>query len=127
MANTAARSPLPAGPRPLAFSQGAVADALTRVADASGCATTLLPPEAGAGDVLEWVQQTGVRQIVTAHAPVGPGSEWLASLRVPLAESGVALTTIRRSWDTTLWPYATRGFFPFWRSVSGQLRTLSST
>ena len=119
-----ARSPLPAGPLPAAFSRGAVDDALARLRAALGCPTVHWPAGVGAAAVIDWARAAGVARIATAYAPVGPTAEWLAGLRAPLARAGITLTVPRRAWDDALWPLATRGFFPFEEQVPAALRRL---
>ena len=45
--------------------------------------------------------------------------------RVALAEEGVALVTVRRRWDSTAWPSASRGFFPFRKRIPALVRDLA--
>jgi len=48
---------------------------------------------------------------------VGP---WLVEARTiesALAQAGIAATWRRRSWDSRLFPHASRGYFPFWEKV----------
>lgn len=69
-------------------------------------------------------QAAGLRQIVTAYAPVGPVSAVLAQLGPQLASEGITLSSVRRDWDARFWPHATRGFFPFKERIPGLLQSL---
>lgn len=66
----------------------------------------------------------GARGIVTAWAPVGPTAAALAGLRPAVEAAGLDWVAVRRSWDTTLWPLADRGFFPFRERSGPALRSL---
>ena len=66
-----------------------------------------------AGEVVEWVRQNGLTQIVTPEAPVGPVREALSALTPMLSRSGVRLVPLRRPYDALCWPHATKGFFAF--------------
>jgi hypothetical protein len=41
---------------------------------------------------------------------------------VLLAAEGIALHRVRRAWDETTWPLATRGFFAFAAKIPALLR-----
>jgi deoxyribodipyrimidine photo-lyase len=122
--STHRRSPLPAGRLPTSFSRGAVSDALGRIYDALGCPTTLFVADAGADDLVDWARSAGVEEIVALYAPVGPTSEWLSRVRGAIACAGVRLITVRREWDTVLWPHPTMGFFRFRERVPAAFRNL---
>ena len=94
------------------FIEAAALDTTTRVSAVFGCPTTLhdsLEPER----LLSAARAAGVRQILTPYAPVGPVADALADIASRLAVDGVTLVQVRRRWDERLWPYATKGFFPF--------------
>ncbi len=100
------------GDRARAFVRSATDDVGGRVRAHYGCATDPVAPLTA--DVLvSAAQAAGVRQIVTAYAPVGPVADALAATRPVLEEHGIALTEGRRHWDRQFWAHATRGFFPF--------------
>lgn len=121
---THGRSPLPAGERSAAFSAGAIADALERARDASGCPIEMLSSDASAEDVIDWARSAAVDEIVAGYVPVGPTRDWLDGLQAPLDRAGISLTTPRWIWDDVLWPHATRGFLPFKKKLQAALRTL---
>ena len=121
---TRGRSPLPAVGMAAAFSQGALADALARVHAESGCPCTLMADGAGAPAIIAWARATGVRHVISPYAPVGPAADWLTSLRDLTQQHVITLTLIRRTWDETLWPHATKGFFAFKEKLPAALRQL---
>jgi deoxyribodipyrimidine photo-lyase len=58
-------------------------------------------------------EAAGVRQIITPYAPIGPVADALARVHPVLAENGIALRQVRRSWDNQFWPHALKGYFAF--------------
>lgn len=90
---------------------GAVDTALRSAAhfDCSARVTATLDAEV----LITAANTAGVRQIITAYAPVGPVADALAKLAPLLAQEGIALTQIRRPWDELFWPQAKKGFFNF--------------
>mgnify|MGYP005856573363 CR=1 FL=1 len=108
------RSPLPVGPLPMAFTAGAMDDALDRAAQAFGAPTERIDlNDSWVDPVRDWARRVGVKQIVTPESPQGPARERVEALREPLGQSGVSLAVLRRGWDETFWPFATAGFFRF--------------
>jgi deoxyribodipyrimidine photo-lyase len=108
-----ARSPFPVGNRPVAFAHGAVADATARAAARFECPKTMLAECETGDDFARWIRDHGIRQVVTAYAPVGPTREALFTLETRLSDMGASLVFVRREWDEVFWPHATKGFFPF--------------
>jgi deoxyribodipyrimidine photo-lyase len=64
--------------------------------------------------------------LVALEAPVGPWRGRLDALAGALGAHDVRLVRVRRSWDQTLWPGATQGFFRFrqYADARGRLRGL---
>lgn len=100
-------SAAPAG-RPKDLADAALADAADRASQAF--AVQVARP-ADLDAVLDWVATTGVRQLVTAYAPVGPTADRLGLLDRQLKRQGVGLVQVMRDWDARTWPHATKGFF----------------
>jgi deoxyribodipyrimidine photo-lyase len=109
---TGERSPLGAGPRAVAFARGAVEDAVARLRPETASPAPLVVGDWTDG-LVDWARSLDVRQVVTGYAPVGPVRERLDELASSLAEHGIALVRVRRTWDEVLWPHASRGFFAF--------------
>jgi len=103
------------------FAASGAADAAERAAEQFGCPSAVHPVLATAGLLAE-ARAAGVRQIITAYAPIGPVADALARITAQLAQEGIALCQVRRRWDEGLWPHATRGFFAFNAEIEGQLR-----
>lgn len=87
-------------------------DTATRAASHFGCDTKRVG-RLDAQTLIAASQTAGVKQIVTPHAPVGPVADAMAQLAPVLAREGIALTQVRRTWDSAFWPHATKGFFAF--------------
>lgn len=120
--SVAGRSPLPVSSAVTAFIDGAMADGLGRASAYFDAPATALDGVTATA-VLEWARAGGIRNIVTAYAPVGPVRTRLDALAPELAAAGIPLLRLGRSWDRTAWPHATRGFFPFKEKIPALLKT----
>jgi deoxyribodipyrimidine photo-lyase len=67
-------------------------------------------------------EAAGVRQIITPYAPIGPVADALARVHPMLAENGIALRQVRRSWDNQFWPHALKGYFAFKQCMPAALQ-----
>jgi deoxyribodipyrimidine photo-lyase len=105
------------------FTQAAVQDTASRAA-AHFCCPVHRTDRLAAPDLVTAAQAAGIRQILTAFAPVGPTAQALAQLSPDLAEAGLSLTPVRRDWDQAFWPGATKGFFAFKDRIPGVLADL---
>ncbi len=75
-----------------------------------------------AATLIASAKATGVKQIITPFAPVGPVADALARLVPVLAQEGITLVAVRRAWDSTFWPHAKKGFFAFKERMPDLLR-----
>ncbi|MFZ4689169.1 MAG: FAD-binding domain-containing protein [Polymorphobacter sp.] len=114
-------------PTPLkrAHAETALADGLGRAAVHVGCAAERIDEADAITAIRDWAARHRLQQLVTAEAPVGPVADRLAAMAAALAEDGVRLVQLRRAWDASAWPLATKGFFGF-KAAIPQLLTLSS-
>lgn len=103
------------------FVKGARADAAARTQAHFDCAVEVCET-LDAATLVAAAQGAGLRQIVTAYAPVGPVAAALARLVPSLAEQGIRLAQVRRDWDTQFWPHANKGFFAFKEHIPLLLR-----
>ncbi len=71
----------------------------------------------------EWAAAERLDAIITPYLTVGP---WRDFLRPRLAEIDVPVHEIVRDWDRTLWPHATKGFFPFRKHIPPALKTFAA-
>jgi deoxyribodipyrimidine photo-lyase len=111
ISTVAARSPLAVAAHVAAFTDAALQDAAARTRPAEGLAAGDIAP------VLRWATKSGVRQIVTPFAPVGPVADTLDDLARALAPHGITVARVLRDHDRALWPHATHGFFRFREAV----------
>ncbi|EGV16662.1 FAD-binding domain-containing protein [Thiocapsa marina] len=95
------------------FSRVAIADALSRAEMHLAVPSYVLDEGDWLAAAEEWALSLALRQVVTLETPVGRWRERLEQLDAQLARHGIALVRVRRIWDSSLWPGATRGFFPF--------------
>ncbi|MWV47971.1 DNA photolyase [Rathayibacter sp. VKM Ac-2803] len=119
-ADASERSPFAVSDAVHAFTAAAVADAAVR---APGGPARVLA-DARPATVVDWATSERLDTVVVPYAPVGPVRERLDRLRSALADEGVALVTVRRRWDSTAWPSASRGFFPFKKRIPALVRHL---
>jgi len=104
-----------------AFVGAAAADTAQRTTAHFKCPAAVMA-KLDAGSLIEAAQRAGAKQIVTAYAPVGPVADALDGARGDLAREGIALTQVRRRWDSQFWPHAKKGFFPFKERIPALLR-----
>ncbi|KIN60700.1 Deoxyribodipyrimidine photo-lyase [Sulfitobacter noctilucae] len=65
--------------------------------------------------IADWARENALEQIVAGYAPVGPVQQMFAAYR---AIDGVPpINLMRRPLDSTAWPLATKGFFPFRKHI----------
>lgn len=108
---TESTTPWPWGDEARGFVSEAAEDAAQRVSATYGIDAAALP--FSAMDIAAAAREAGARTVVTPYAPVGPVAGALTVLAEGLAAQDIALIRVRRSWDSQLWPLATKGFFPF--------------
>ncbi|MDZ7627415.1 MAG: FAD-binding domain-containing protein [Parvularculaceae bacterium] len=102
------------------FSQGACEDAARRASRHFGVTVETLPAE----DLPAFATAAGVREMVTAHVPVGPGADAMASVIPELSAVGIQMVRLARRYDLRAWPHATRGFFPFKEKIPALLAAM---
>ncbi|MFM2423612.1 MAG: hypothetical protein RL291_2142 [Pseudomonadota bacterium] len=104
------RSPLPVPANVLAFSTGALQDTADRATTHVGQAAEILPSLTDT-TLRDLARRARATRIIVPYVPVGPTAEALAKAETILARDGITIERIRRAYDTTAWPHATRGFF----------------
>ena len=118
-----ARSPWPAADLVRQFADAALDDALARSGKHFGCPAERLPGLDGDA-IAEWAARVGATVVVTPYAPVGPVEETLADAAHWLGMRRIQLLMLRREYDSTLWPHATRGFFDLRDRIAYFIATL---
>ena len=72
--------------------------------------------------VADWCRSNGPVELWAVRPLTGFVAAALADLSVGLATNGVKLRYAERGHDLTFFPFATKGFFPFWNAAAGVLR-----
>ncbi|MBY6204126.1 FAD-binding domain-containing protein [Halomonas denitrificans] len=111
-----ADAPWPFGDKARAFVARAADNAAEVARDELGVDATTIDA-LDAEELAERANAAGAAVIVTPDAPVGPIDDGLRALDEALRGSGVDLKRVRREWDTNAWPHATKGFFPFKKTI----------
>lgn len=106
------------------FLRRAEQDACTRLETRFDVAAPLMT---SLDETLTWAVGLGVKEIATPYAPVGPIAWHVADLKRALAEHGIRLVRLRRSWDSRTWPLATGGFFKLKEKLPNLVRELGRT
>ncbi len=104
------RSPLEISPLVADFTNAALCDGLVRASKTFEIPAIELASLSFV-TVRDWAKSNDITTIVTAYAPVGPVADALEPITAKLAAIGVKLIQLRRAFDTSAWPYGTRGFF----------------
>lgn len=105
------------------FVEAATDDAAERVHNTFRCPVIRLN-SLDPSTLIAQARESGAEQIITPYASVGPMADALAGIAPLLAAEGTPLVQVRRSWDETFWPLATKGFFPFKERIPVILREM---
>ena len=112
--------PWPFGPKAATWVDALAKDAVQHAGEALQKPASVLPrPHADALRVQ--CVAASVTTIATPEAPVGPLADALDTLAHELAEDGIEIIPLRRTWDDLAWPHATHGFFRFKRKIPALL------
>lgn len=109
------RSPLSVAPMVERFTEGAIADALSRHGALLGDVTTL--PDPGNTALADWAAARDLDQIILPHVPTGPAADRLAPLLADAQARGISVVRTMRRYDAAAWPHATAGFFRFREAI----------
>ena len=91
------------------FDDGALMDAAARLRSTGLEAPQL--DDLSSAPIIARAMAAGVSTVVTPYAPVGFTASALDGLDTDLKAAGLTLVRPLRSWDSTFWPRATRGYF----------------
>lgn len=110
-----------------AWKTRAQSDALNRACShfTASARADLREERALAATLAETASRHGCQRLMGLAPAVGPVADHLGVIRHSLKERGIDLILIRRRWDSALWPWAAKGFFPFWERVRARLETRS--
>ena len=99
------------------WTQEALRDGATRAGQHFGAEVSSDETPDLATSLVEWAKQNKLQAVVAYRPFVGPWLTEALALESALASAGVRLIWRRRTWDTEHFPYATRGYFPFWERI----------
>ena len=99
------------------FIKGAINDTKLRIYEHYQY-PVFLEDKLDATNLLEAARSTGVSQIITQVAPIGPIATKLALVGSILTQNDIDLIQVRRKWDDCLWPHAKTSFFKFKEHIS---------
>ena len=99
------------------WTQAALRDGAARAGAHFGADLSCDSSEDLAVTLVEWAQKHQLKRVVAYRPFVGPWLVEALAIESSLAQAGISITWRRRSWDTRLFPHATRGYFPFWEKV----------
>ena len=113
------------------FLTGALSDALERAqqhwsGEAQTEAGVVIPPAPMEEyELMNFLIEQRIDQVVCAYAPIGPARLRLETLREQLASKGIELRFCMRDYDRMIWPHATKGFFQLGKRIPEFLQTMS--
>jgi deoxyribodipyrimidine photo-lyase len=70
-----------------------------------------------AGNLVEWANAQKLTHVIAYRPFVGPWLTYALEAEKALAAAGIPVIWKRRQWDARLFPYTSRGYFPFWEQV----------
>ena len=74
--------------------------------------------------IINTVNASGARQVITPFAPVGPVQGVLGVIEDRAIENNISFTRLARSYDRETWPYAIKGFFKFKEAIPSLIARL---
>ena len=99
------------------WSKAALHDGASRAGAHFGADVSGEPTDDLAANIVEWARKHQLKRVVAFRPFVGPWLVEAVAIESTLAHAGIAMVWRRRVWDTRLFPYATRGYFPFWEKA----------
>ncbi|MEM7465570.1 MAG: FAD-binding domain-containing protein [Pseudomonadota bacterium] len=106
------------------FSKSAVDDALRRIEHEFGISTAEIDDADWCNQIIDWAHALGIKEIVTAYAPVGPTQEALKTATHYLERHELKLTAIKRGYDNVVWPFASKGYFAIKKQIPAIIESL---
>ncbi len=103
------------------YMQRVMCDAISRAGEHFGLSPECRAKKGMAQSIREWATDHQLAHVAAMRPTVGPLTSCLPEIEAELNNAGIALHLFRRPEDQQLWPYAKKGFFPFWKSVSRDL------
>lgn len=123
LASSQARSPREVSAGVIEFERGALADTARRN-NLSPVCFNATSNESSVKGLIDFIIQSGAKQVVTAHLTQGPTHDLLEAHRSVLQAQNIHLSEWRRDWDTRIWPHASAGFFKIKQKIPELLQQL---
>ena len=70
-----------------------------------------------AAAMVEWALTRKLSAVVAYRPFIGPWLPEALAIEAALTKAGITMRWRRRAWDASLFPHATRGYFPFWERI----------
>ena len=99
------------------WTQAALRDGAKRAVNHFGAEVASDDSSDLAASLVEWAKQNKLQAIVAYRPFAGPWLNEGLALESASASAGVRLIWRRRAWDAAHFPFATRGYFPFWERI----------
>jgi len=103
--------------RVTAWTQSALRDGATRAGQHFGVEVSSHEVSDLSTALVAWARQNQLQAVVAYRPFVGPWLPEALAVEQALAAAGIDIIWRRRAWDAELFPYATRGYFPFWERI----------
>jgi deoxyribodipyrimidine photo-lyase len=100
-----------------AWTQSALREGATRAGQLFGVEVSSHEVSDLATALVDWARQNQLQAVVAYRPFVGPWLPEALAIEQALAAAGIDIIWRRRAWDAELFPYATRGYFPFWERI----------
>jgi len=71
--------------------------------------------------LVQWASENHLEAVLAYRPFVGLIHDRMTELETRLEAAGVVMVWVERDWETTWFPYAKKGFFPFWKTAREQL------
>ncbi|GBL43521.1 hypothetical protein LBMAG55_18550 [Verrucomicrobiota bacterium] len=104
-------------PKVAQWTRAALEDGALRAAKHFGADVIASETPVLGSTMVEWAQARKLSVVVAYRPFVGPWLPEALDVEAALAKAGFTLHWRRRAWDATLFPHATRGYFPFWERI----------
>ena len=104
-------------PKVAEWSRGALGEGASRVGKHFGTEVVATESSDLAAAMVEWAQARKLSAVIAFRPFVGPWLPEALAIEAALAKAGTTMRWRRRVWDATLFPHATRGYFPFWERI----------
>ena len=82
---------------------------------------TVEPSQHWMESLVQWASENHLEAVLAYRPFVGLIHDRMTELETRLEAAGVVMVWVERDWENTWFPYAKKGFFPFWKTAREQL------